>query len=64
MLSTARAVSNTGFTLVDTHAKGQQIAFDDMASVKLFSQKPHTARNILIGVGITLVVLGIVGSRI
>jgi hypothetical protein len=58
------AVLNSGFALVDAHAKEQQIAFDDVASVKLFTQKSHTTRNILIGVGITLVVLGIIGSRI
>jgi hypothetical protein len=58
------AVYDTGFALVDAHAREQQIAFDDVASVKLFTAKPHTARNILIGVGITLVVLAIIGSRV
>ncbi len=58
------AVSATGFALVDSHAAEQQIAFDDVASVKLYAAKKHTTRNILIGVGITLVVLGIIGSRV
>jgi len=58
------AASATGFALVDSHAAEQQIAFDDVASVKLFTVKKHTGRNILIGVGITLVILGIIGSRV
>jgi hypothetical protein len=58
------AVSTTGFALVDSHAAEQQIAFDDVASVKLYAVKKHTTRNILIGVGITLLVLGIIGSRV
>jgi hypothetical protein len=58
------AVSSTGFALVDAHAAEQQIAFDDVASVKLFKPKAHTGRNILIGVGLTLLVLGIIGSRV
>jgi len=58
------ATSATGFALVDSHAAEQQIAFDDVASVKLFTVKKHTGRNILIGVGITLVILGIIGSRV
>jgi hypothetical protein len=57
------AVSNTSFALIN-QAREQQIAFDDVASVKLYTVKPHTARNILIGVAITLVVLGIIGSRV
>ena len=55
-------VSATSFTLVDSHAGEKQIAFDDVASVKLFTQKSHTTRNILIGVGITLGILGIIGN--
>jgi hypothetical protein len=58
------AVSTTSFALVDSHAGERQIAFDDVVSVKLFTPKSHTMRNILIGVGITLVVLGIIGSRV
>ncbi len=58
------AVSTTTFTLVDSHAGEKQIAFDDVASVKLFTPKSHTTRNILIGVGITLLILGIIGSRV
>jgi hypothetical protein len=57
------AVSNTSFTLIN-QAREQQIAFDEVASVKLLTAKPHSTRNILIGVGITLVVLGIIGSRV
>jgi hypothetical protein len=58
------AISATSFALVDSHAGEQQIAFDDVASVKLFTPKSHTTRNILIGVGITLLILGIIGSRV
>jgi hypothetical protein len=47
------AVSGTGFNLV-IPAGDRQIAFDDVASVKLFIHKSHTTRNILIGVGIGL----------
>jgi hypothetical protein len=58
------ALSDSGFALVDTRAGELQIAFVDVASVKPFIPKSHTTRNILIGVGITLVVLGIFGSRV
>ncbi len=53
------AVTGTAFTLVSSHATEQQIAFDDVASVKLYSVKSHTTRNILIGVGIAVAALGI-----
>jgi hypothetical protein len=58
------AVSAAGFALVDSHAAEQQISFDDVDTVKLFTVKKHTTRNILIGVGLTLLVLGIIGSRV
>ena len=51
------AVSSSGFTLVDAHAGDRQIAFDDVASVKI--RKSHLTRNILIGVGIGVAALGI-----
>jgi hypothetical protein len=53
------AVSNTGFLLVDSHSAEQQVAFDDVASVKQFSGKSHTTRNILIGAGIAVAAIGI-----
>ena len=53
------AVSDFGFTLVDARAGERQIAFDDVTSVKPVSIKAHTARNILIGVGITVAAVGI-----
>jgi hypothetical protein len=53
------AVTNAGFALVDTHGTEQQIPFDDVASVKLYSAKSHTTRNILIGAGIALVAVAI-----
>jgi hypothetical protein len=49
------AVTNTGFALVDARGTEQQVAFDDVVSVKLYSAKSHTTRNILIGAGIALV---------
>jgi hypothetical protein len=52
-------VNRAGFTLVSAHAAEQQIAFDDVASVKLYVVKSHTMRNILIGVGIAAVALAI-----
>jgi hypothetical protein len=52
------AVSGAGFTLV-IPAGDRQIAFDDVASVKLFIHKSHTTRNILIGVGIGLAAVAI-----
>jgi hypothetical protein len=55
-------LSNAGFTLVDDHAGERQIAFDEVVSVKRY--KSHGVRNTLIVVGIVLVVLGIVGSRV
>jgi hypothetical protein len=53
------AVSNTGFALVDAHRAEQQIAFDDVVSVKPFSGKSHTTRNILIVAGIGVAAIGI-----
>jgi hypothetical protein len=58
------AITSAGFTLVSPHAAEQQIAFDDVASVKLYSAKSHTTRNILIGVGIAAVALGITAAII
>ena len=59
------AVSDSGFTLVDTRSGERQIAFDDVVSVKQL--KSHTKRNILIAVGVGVaavtVVLVIVGVR-
>jgi hypothetical protein len=53
------ALTTTGFALVNARAAEQQIAFDDVASVRLFTAKSHTMRNILIGVGIAVVGMGI-----
>jgi hypothetical protein len=53
------AVSDSGFALVDARAGEHQIAFDDVVSVKQFTTKSHTTRNILIGVGIAVAALGI-----
>jgi hypothetical protein len=56
------AASDTGFTLVNP-AADRQIAFDDVASVKLY--KSHTTRNVLIIVGIGVVVtVGILAAVI
>jgi hypothetical protein len=55
-------LSNAGFMLVDDRTGERQIAFDEVVSVKRF--KSHPIRNTLIVVGIVLVVLGIVGSRV
>jgi hypothetical protein len=53
MLRGARGeVSDSAFTLLDSRGGGRQIAFDDVASVKHFTKKSHTKRNILIAVGI------------
>ncbi len=54
------AVSESGFTLVDTRSGECQIAFDDVASVKQVNAKSHTGRNILIGVGIGVGAVAIV----
>jgi hypothetical protein len=53
------AVSDAGFTLVDARNGEHQIAFDDVASVKQITTKSHTARNILIGVGIGIAAVAI-----
>jgi hypothetical protein len=58
------AMSDTGFALVDSRGGERQIAFDDIDSVRPYVHKSHTTRSILIGVGITLLVLGIIGSRV
>jgi hypothetical protein len=59
MRGTRGAVSDAGFTLVNAGKGERQIAFDDVASVKLITTKSHTTRNILIGVGIGVAALGI-----
>jgi hypothetical protein len=51
--------SDSGFTLVSPKAGDREVAFNDVASVKLYVVKSHTTRNILIGVGIAAVALGI-----
>jgi hypothetical protein len=56
------ALSNAGFTLVDTRKGEHQIAFDDVASVKQLTAKSHTTRNVLIGVGIGVAALGITAA--
>jgi hypothetical protein len=56
--------SDSGFMLVGARGGDRQIAFENVVSVKRFTQKSHTGRHILIGVGITLLVLGIIGSRL
>jgi hypothetical protein len=52
-------VTDTGFTLVDPRFGNRQIAFADVAAVKLFVHQSHTMRNILIGVGIAVAAVGI-----
>ncbi len=57
------AASDTGFILVNPSTADRQIAFDDVASVKLY--KSHTTRNVLIIVGIGVVVtVGILAAVI
>jgi hypothetical protein len=51
---TRGALSTTGFALAKPNAGERQIAFADVASVKQTTIKPHTTRNVLIGVGIGL----------
>ncbi len=52
-------VSGSGFTL-RSPGGDRQIAFGDVASVKQLNKKSHTARNILIGVGLGVVVVAAV----
>lgn len=51
--------SESGFTLVSQKSADREVAFNDIASVKLYVVKSHTTRNILIGVGIAALALGI-----
>ena len=51
---TRGADSATGFVLLDAKAGARQLTFDEVESVKPITIKSHTARNILIGVGIGL----------
>ena len=48
-------VSSSGFTLVDSQIGDHQIAFDDVASVKQLTKKPHSTRNAWIGLGVGVV---------
>jgi hypothetical protein len=54
MRGTRGALSTTGFTFAEARAGERQIAFADVASVRQTTTKPHTTRNVLIGVGIGL----------
>ncbi len=51
---TRGALSDTGFTLISAPAADRQIAFDDVATVKL--HKSHTTRNVVIIVGVGIIV--------
>jgi hypothetical protein len=53
------AVTDSGFTLLGQSAGDRQIAFDDVASVKLYTHKSHAVVYILAGVGIAAVAVGI-----
>jgi hypothetical protein len=61
MRGTTGAVSNSGFAFVDASAGQQQIAFDDVVSVKRLDKKSHTTRNVLIvvGIGLTATAIGL-----
>jgi hypothetical protein len=52
------AVADSGFTFVDARSGERQIAFADVASVKVVKQQSHTVRNVLIAVGIVAAVIG------
>ncbi len=57
---TRGAVSDSGFTLI-TSSADRSIAYDDVASAKLY--KSHTTRNVLIIVGIGVVAtVGIIAA--
>jgi hypothetical protein len=57
------AASDIAFTLTNAPAPDRQIAFDDVATVKLY--KSHTTRNVLIIVGIGVVAtIGIIAAVI
>lgn len=47
-------VTDAGFTLPDSKAGARQLTFDEVSMVRAEVHKSHTARNILIGVGIGL----------
>jgi len=48
-------VSDSGFTLLDPGGSTRQLAFGDVASVKLLGKQSHTTRNVLIIVGVGVV---------
>jgi len=57
-------VSDSGFTLLNPGTVDRKIAFDEVASVKPFTTKSHTKRNVLIGVGIGVVVAAAVFAAV
>lgn len=65
---TRGADSPTGFILLDSKAGARQLTFDEVESVKPITTKSHTARNILIGVGIgvaaVVICLGVAFARL
>jgi hypothetical protein len=62
MRGTRGTVSSSGFTLVDARSGQRQIAFGDVASVKILTKTSHLVRNILIAVGIGVAALGITAA--
>jgi hypothetical protein len=54
-------VTDSAFTLLDPGGASRQVAFADVASVKLLGKKSHTTRNVLIiaGVGVVATVAAI-----
>ena len=58
------AVSNSGFTLIDSQTEVHQVSFGDVASMKQVNGKSsHVTRNVLIivgiGVAVTAIVIGV-----
>lgn len=48
-------VSDSAFTLLDPGGATRQLAYADVASVKLLGKQSHTTRNVLIIVGVGVV---------
>jgi hypothetical protein len=55
---TRGAVTDAGFTLLDSQAGARQLSFDEVTSVKAFN-KSHVGRNVVLGVTVGLAAIGI-----
>lgn len=55
-------ISDSNFTLIDSHKHNRSIEFDDIVSVRQVNRTSHVKRNVLIGAGIGVAVVAILAA--